>query len=52
MNDKKLDVKKTDEHEKEGLEIARRLAQVLPRHPDYRDLPAWFEERLRELEVT
>ncbi len=36
----------------EGLEIARRLAQVLPRHPDYRDLPAWFEERLRELEVT
>jgi len=30
----------------EGLEIARHLAKILPRHQDYKDLPDWFERRL------
>ncbi len=30
----------------EGLEIAERLAAALPYHVDYRELPAWFRQRL------
>jgi len=34
----------------ESLDIGRRLADALPQHPDYKDLPDWFEKRLQELE--
>jgi hypothetical protein len=30
----------------EGLDIAERLAAALPDHVDYRELPAWFRQRI------